>query len=498
MSVLKTCFACIILTLFVSDGFAVRLQSKVVTYPIAESILSRFSDSYGGKTKKYVSPLIVSGVGDQLLSSFCEIEPSDADVYVTNRKLNPQDFALCAKEGVNDFIELKLGFGAIVVLASPDLGIKNIGMNELYAATSKFHYKDGQVLLNSSKTWNEIASNGYQLTSTPMDIYVPAVTDLLRDVFNDRIMVQGCQGHPEISRIKEKDPTQYKELCLGIRSDNQVKAVNFYQNGNSPKALLNSHNGILVFASPYVLKDPELRPYIVAVDGFKPSIATIRSDDYPLAAPIFIYIKVADLKTNKGLKNFLKYIYSDKNTDNDVLGAAGFVPLSPGERAEEFYKITREVPNFYAEKPALWRRMIPSVPGVFSSKYPEPKVPSTFKGTPLDRRNPSPSDPEYIGGHSLPEPNRKKRGIFSNITPLTGTIDKQLQTHKEIGSEDNISQGYTSNQTDYVPSVEPSPNFDTEADVPTDWEAQESQRTDDQDPVISGDGDGSAPWHRMS
>ncbi|HEX2739743.1 MAG TPA: substrate-binding domain-containing protein, partial [Rubrobacter sp.] len=71
----------------------------------------------------------------------------------------------------------------------------------------------------------------------------------------------------------------------------------------------------------------------LAVDGVKPTEDSIRSGEYVLSRPLFIYVSTDALKNNKAVKPFVDFYVSEQNLDR-LVEAAKYVTL-PSSLAQE-------------------------------------------------------------------------------------------------------------------------------------------------------------------
>lgn len=415
-----------------------KLQARIISYPIANSILSKFSDAYGSKSKNNMAPLIVRGIGIRSISNFCDANQSSPDVLVANRRLDSSDFQTCSAQGVHDLVELELGYGAIVVLASPDLKLSNLSSQDLYMAVTKLVYRDGRVRPNTVYTWSELSGNGYDLPGVPIHVKVPEANADLRDVFEDRILVNGCQMNPQISALRTDQPKLFRDLCLGVRSDSAVDDLDSkYQGaGADLLGLVSSKKGVVVFASPDVLLVPGIDRYVVAIDGHKPTYEAIRDDSYPLSAPIYMYVKLSSLKTVKSLKSFLRYIFSSQNQATHVSESSGFLSLDDSARARQFEMINAGWANFKLEGPDLVDQALDFIrnPGIKLPDSPrEPEMPDAFVGTPLDKA-PVSVNPQDFDAQALTQ----KSSIDDQLQQPGLTV---AQTEPDVMVDDNTDFG---------------------------------------------------------
>lgn len=432
----------IVVILIISPAEA-KLQARVLTYPIANTILVKFADAFGLRAKHKLSPLVLETVGAKTMDAFCTSSENSPDVLVTHKELNLNDLHPCSLNGVNDFVELKLGYGGIVVLASPDLGLRNISALELYEAVTKIVYKNGRVISNSVYAWNDLTNSGYQLPSVPIKIFVPGINADLRDVFEDRILVNGCQSDPEILKLKSQVPKLYRELCLGVRADSAVLDQELTKNSEI-MSKITQEKGIVIFASPNILKEPGIDRYVVAVDGDKPTYESIRDDSYPLSSPIYIYVKQSSLKNVRSLRNFLLYIFSAQNADSGSSEASGFLPLTNQEQHQQFSLIKAGWPNLRLDQADIvdktWAA-VKNVDAYLPESPSEPDMPPTFAGTPLDRKT-----SHQDGG--------QMQGFESQSPVIALTIDDRLQESGLPAEGDVFGHGYDEPAQNDVPNVE--------------------------------------------
>ncbi len=419
---------------------AAKMQAKVVSYPIANTILSQFADAYGARSKKNLAPLIVKGIGARSISNFCGMDENQPDVLVAHRRLTTSDLHPCSLNHLNDFVELELGHGGIVVLASPDLKLSNISAQELYSAISKLTYRDGRVAMNGVYTWSELSSSGYDLPAVPLKVLIPGANADLRDVFEDRILVNGCQADPKILALRAEQPKLFRDLCLGVRSD---RAVDDLKQGSRAELLrmIANERGVVAFAAPDILLEPGVSQYVVAVDGHKPTYKSIRDDSYPLSSPIYMYVKLASLKSIKSLRSFLLYIFSAQNKSAHLSESAGFLSLDDTYRAQQFELVKAGWPNLRLDQTDFVDQALSFVRNAripLPESPAEPDLPETFAGTPLDQRQ--------AGFYN--------QNFDSQAPAIKPTIDDQLQNpghepgglavtfvHDDTDNLDSISDG---------------------------------------------------------
>ncbi|MCK4704470.1 MAG: phosphate-binding protein, partial [Gammaproteobacteria bacterium] len=84
------------------------------------------------------------------------------------------------------------------------------------------------------------------------------------------------------------------------------------------------------------------------IEGVEISLESIQSYKYPVARPLFFYVKKAHVGVIPGLKEFLNAFANEKAIgDEGYLVDAGLVPLDEGQRA----KLRKVAKNMVSMKP---------------------------------------------------------------------------------------------------------------------------------------------------
>lgn len=185
---------------------------------------------------------------------------------------------------------------------------------------------------NPYRRWREISP---ELPDQPIRIYGPAPNHGTRDAFVALAVMPACERRPEI-RVLPAANRQHS--CQALREDgawvdvSQDYAVLFRRLLADPQSL-----GVLGFSW---LDANRFQIQAARIDGIEPTADSISSWKYPLARPLFIYVKRAHAGRIPGLLQFVEEFVSDRAIGpGGYLAMRGLMPLSVGHRAVERRKV---------------------------------------------------------------------------------------------------------------------------------------------------------------
>lgn len=248
------------------------------------------------------------------------------DIQSASRRMTQGEFLLCNRNGVHEIMEIPIGHDGIVVTHRHDLPQPNITLAQLWLAVAKEVPRDGRLVANPYRRWREIAAD---LPDWPIRVIGPPPTSGTRDSFTDLAMLAGCQAVPEIRAIA--DTAQRRRVCATVREDGL-----WIDGGEDDEAIVrrvaSEEAGTLgIFGYSFLA---EHRDSIAAarIGGIAATPEAIAVGAYPLARPLYVYVKRANVRTVPGLAEFLAEYVSDA-----AMGPAGYlvrrglVPLDPAQ-----------------------------------------------------------------------------------------------------------------------------------------------------------------------
>ena len=181
-----------------------------------------------------------------------------------------------------------------------------------------------------TKKWSDIDSS---LPSKKIEILIAPPTSGTRDAWNSLVMVKGCTKAAK--SLHESNGKKAKKECAKMREDGY--AVEAGENDTLiVQKLAANPDAYGFFGYSYLLANKD-KIKAAAVNGVKPSLEGIQDYSYPIARPLFFYVKKAHVGVVPGLKEFLVEFTSKKAMGSrGYLTDIGLVPL-----ASDKYKITR-------------------------------------------------------------------------------------------------------------------------------------------------------------
>ena len=326
---LKLMLGFLIVFSFATNSYS-RDQIKIVgsstVYPYATVVAEKF-----GKGGKFKTPVIEStGTGGGMKLFCAGVGANHPDITNASRAIKPKEKSLCEKNGVTDIIEIVVGNDGISFAHSVNSPDADFTKEQLWRALAAKVDVDGKLVENPYKKWSNIDSS---LPNKKIEILVAPPTSGTRDAWNSLVMAKGCTKTAK--SIYEADGKKAKKECVKIREDGY--AVEAGENDTLIVQKLTSNPDAYGFFGYSYLVANKDKIKASAVNGVKPSLQGIQDYSYPIARPLFFYVKKAHVGVIPGIEEFLKEFTSKKAMSNrGYLAQIGLVPL-----ASDKYQSTR-------------------------------------------------------------------------------------------------------------------------------------------------------------
>ena len=323
---LKNIIAVLAILSFASYAQA-RDQIKIVgsstVYPYATVVAEQF-----GKKGSFKTPVIEStGTGGGMKLFCAGIGINHPDITNASRAIKTKEKALCEKNGVKDIIEVVVGNDGITFSHSVKAPDADFTKEQLWRALAAKVDVDGKLVENPYQKWSDIDAS---LPNKKIEILIAPPTSGTRDAWNSLVMNKGCS---KVAKSLFGDKA--KKECVKMREDGY--AVEAGENDTLIVQKLSANpDAYGFFGYSYLLANKD-KIKAAAVNGVKPSLEGIQDYSYPIARPLFFYVKKAHVGVVPGLKEFLAEFTSQKAMGSrGYLTDIGLVPL-----ASDKYKITR-------------------------------------------------------------------------------------------------------------------------------------------------------------
>jgi len=287
----------------------IQIVGSSTVYPFATIVAERFGNKGNFKT-----PVIESTGTGGGMKLFCQgVGESTPDITNASRAIKSSEWEDCQKNGVKDIVEVTIGNDGIAFANSVKGPKLNLTRKQLWMALAEHGPKP--------KKWNEIDAS---LPDAKINVLIPPPTSGTRDAWDSLVMGKGCPDD-----VKEKN----KKDCEVIREDGA--AVEAGENDTLIVQKLEADpKAFGIFGFSYLESNMD-KIQAADIEGVKITIDSIQDYSYPVARPLFFYVKKAHVGVIPGLKEYVEeFVSEDAIGDEGYLVDAGLVPLADAKRKE--------------------------------------------------------------------------------------------------------------------------------------------------------------------
>jgi phosphate transport system substrate-binding protein len=307
----------------------ISIVGSSTVYPFTTAVAEQFGRAGAFKTPKVES----TGTGGGI-KLFCNgVGVQHPDIANASRRIKQSEVDQCARNGVKEVVEVKVGYDGLVLAHSKKAPKLNITRRDVYLALAKQvpDPANPQTLIaNPYKTWKQLNSS---LPDAPIEVLGPPPTSGTRDSFAELYMEVGCQTYAWIKTLKDVDEGRYKRVCHTVREDGAY--VEAGENDNLIVQKLEANpKAVGVFGFSY-LEENDDKLAGSSLEGVAPTFETIASGKFPASRPLFVYVKKAHIGVIPGIKEFVTEYVSDKALGQEgYLADKGLIPPSDAERTK--------------------------------------------------------------------------------------------------------------------------------------------------------------------
>ncbi|MDP6473780.1 MAG: substrate-binding domain-containing protein [Alphaproteobacteria bacterium] len=302
----------------------IRIVGSSTVFPFSTAVAEEF-----GQVTDYRTPVVESTGSGGGLKLFCAgIGVAHPDIANSSRRIKPSEVANCAKNGVREIIEVKIGYDGIVLAGSKAVPAARLSLRQIWLALAKQVPVDGKMIANPNLLWADIDP---KLAAERIEILGPPPTSGTRDAFVELAMEGGCKTFAEIAALKKSDKAAFKSLCHAIREDGAY--VEAGENDNLIVQKLRTNPRALgIFGFSFLEQNRDVI-HGSAIDGVTPEFDSISDGSYAVSRSMYFYVKSAHVGVIPGIVEFI-----DIFLDEDVSGSYGYltdkglIPLGDEER----------------------------------------------------------------------------------------------------------------------------------------------------------------------
>jgi phosphate transport system substrate-binding protein len=304
----------------------IYIVGSSTVYPFSTVVAERF-----GRSTEFKTPKVESTGSGGGLKLFCEGVGVDfPDIANSSRAIKQSEIDACASNGVDEIIEVKIGYDGIVIANAIDAATVNLARVDIFLALAKQvpGDSDGVLIDNPYRTWADVNPT---LPPVRIEVLGPPPTSGTRDAFVELAMEGGCRTVPWINELRSSDSDAYLSICHTIREDGAF--VEAGENDNLIVQKLEANpDAFGIFGFSFLDQNTE-KVKGAQVDGMAPTFEAIADGDYPVSRPLYFYAKKAHVDVIPGLRGFLREFSSERAWgDEGYLSDRGLIPMPDAER----------------------------------------------------------------------------------------------------------------------------------------------------------------------
>jgi len=293
----------------------VQIAGSSTVLPYASIVAEAFGENFD-----FPTPVVESGGSSAGLKRFCEgVGENTIDIANSSRPIRESDIELCTANGVNDIIEVRIGYDGIVFASQIDgPAFTAFEAADIFNALGAQVLVDGEIVDNPHTQWADF--NG-DLPAADILAFIPGTKHGTREVFEDKVLLQGCEDTGAMQAMIDGGMSEddAEDACIDVRGDGITVDID----GDYTETLARvdaNPNGIGVFGLAFYENNTN-KLKVATIGGIEPKTETIASGEYPVSRPLFFFIKKAHIGVIPGLKEYAEFFIS-----NEIAGPDG--PLS--------------------------------------------------------------------------------------------------------------------------------------------------------------------------
>lgn len=315
---LATMFAAATVAGAASARDQIRIVGSSTVFPFSTAVAETF-----GKTSSFKTPVVESTGSGGGLKLFCSgVGVDHPDIANASRRIKKSEVERCAGNGVNEIVEVKIGYDGIAMgssKAGPDLKLTK---KQIFMALAKQVPVDGKLVANPYTKWSEIAGD---LPNIGIEVLGPPPTSGTRDAFVELVMREGAEAFPMLKAMK-KDKHAFRAVSDAMREDGVF--VEAGENDNLIVQKLEANPAAFgIFGFSFLDQNAD-KIKGAEIEGEMPTFDAIADGSYGVSRSLFFYVKKAHVDVVPGIKEFVAEFTSEKAAgEYGYLTDKGLIPL---------------------------------------------------------------------------------------------------------------------------------------------------------------------------
>jgi phosphate transport system substrate-binding protein len=308
----------------------ISIVGSSTVYPFSIVVAEQFGRATQFKTPKVES----TGTGGGFRFFCAGVGVAHPDITNASRRITRSEVEQCARNGVTDIVEVKIGYDGIVMANSKSSPELDLTLREVYLALAK-NVPDPsgaeKLVPNPYELWSDIDAS---LPARAIEVLGPPPTSGTRDAFVELAMTPGCHSFEWLEALDDA------AACAAMREDGAY--IEAGENDNLIVQKLEANPTQLGIFGYSFLEQNADKVQGAKIDGVAPDFDEIAAGRYAISRPLYFYVKAAHVGTIQGIREFLREFTSDGAWgDFGYLSDRGLIPLPEEERTQ----VARQVEN---------------------------------------------------------------------------------------------------------------------------------------------------------
>ena len=294
----------------------IRVVGSSTVFPFSTAVAEQFGQKSGLKT-----PVVESTGTGGGIKLFCSgVGEATPDITNASRAIKKTEIETCAKAGVTEITEVKIGFDGIVLANSKQHTPYALSEKEIWLALAKEVPVGGKMAANPNTTWNQINPS---LPAEKIEVLGPPPTSGTRDAFVELVLDKACAEFPEVEAL---DADAKKAACQTVREDGVY--IDAGENDNLIVQKLSANPAALgIFGFSFLDQNID-KLQGSTIQGVEPSFENIADGKYPIARSLYFYVKNAHVGVVPGIREYIAEFTSDAAIGEEgYLADKGLIPL---------------------------------------------------------------------------------------------------------------------------------------------------------------------------
>ncbi|CAK0758145.1 phosphate transport system substrate-binding protein [Gammaproteobacteria bacterium] len=309
-----------------SQGLPPERTTGQVMYIIGSTLMKNYTAAVMEHLAKNAGlpPAIIANRGSARgIEAFCAgIGLDTPDIVAVSRRIRSTELDACRAHGVNDIVEILVGYEASGFVSRRDDQDYPLTLNSLYRAIAAELPRDvNDFVLNRYNRWHEVDPN---LPNTEIRMIIPVSSLGGRGFMDDRILQGACRGILEIKTIFGAEDRV--KQCVSLRSDGRIVELDTPYDRNVVQTLAASPLGTLAVLPLRFATEHQEFLKVQAFDGVVPNYETVSNHRYPFIRYLYFLVKKAHIKNyrGKGMVSGLREFITEV-TRESTIGPSGYL-----------------------------------------------------------------------------------------------------------------------------------------------------------------------------